>query len=131
MSYRKIKHTSMSLNSLRIIQVFLLMFGILLQPAFASVVVTSGAGQNVPAGSGSEEIVFSVFDEQGNPVTGVSVDFNLVNPTGNSENDAITVTTADTDVNGQVFTFFKGSATMGNYTITATLATDVSQTDST
>ncbi|MDM8566326.1 hypothetical protein QUF74_11850 [Candidatus Halobeggiatoa sp. HSG11] len=103
----------------------------LLQPAFANVVVTNGAGQSVPAGSGSEEIIFLVFDEQGNPVTGVSVNFNLINPEGNSENDAMTVTIADTDVNGQVSTSFKGSATMGNYTITATLATDASQTDTT
>jgi len=127
------RYPTLSQYGSRLIHI-LLVYGILslLQPVLATVTVASGANQTVPAGSDSEDIVFSFVNEQGNPITtGTPVNFSLVDPTGNPKDDGITALTAETDDNGQVSTRFKGTGTMGGYTITATLATDASQFAST
>jgi len=122
------KCMSLSQNGLHLIYI-LFIYGLLslLQPVYAAVVVTGGAGQNIPAGAESEDIVFSVVDEQGNPITGASVDFSVTDPATNSIEDGLTVLSAEQDVNGQVATRFKGSGNLGNYTVTATFATDPTQ----
>jgi len=127
------KYPTLSKYGSRLIHI-LLVYGMLslLQPVLATVAVTSGANQTVPAGSDSEDIVFSFVNEQGNPITaGSSVNFSLVDSASNPKDDGITALTAETDDNGQVSTRFKGTGTMGGYTITATLATDTSQFAST
>ena len=130
---RTTKHSALSKYCSRLIHI-LLVYGVLslLQPVLATVAVISGAGQTVSAGSDSEDIVFSFVNEQGNPITtGTPVNFSLVDSAGNPKDDGITASTAETNDNGQVSTRFKGTGTMGGYTITATLATDASQFAST
>lgn len=124
-----VKHTTHLTKGLSLF-FFLLIYGILsmLQPASATILVTAGSSQNVPAGSTSADIVFNVIDEQGTPNTGATVNFTLTNSAGNAiTEDGLTVYTATTDDDGQVTTRLKEIDTIGNYLVTATLATDSSQ----
>jgi hypothetical protein len=91
-------------------------------PAAAAITVINGGSQMVPAGAESSDITFSVIDEQGNPKTGLTVNFNLVDPKGNPiSEDGLTAYTAETDDNGQAITRLKGTHTVGNHTLTGVL----------
>ncbi|MDM8561663.1 hypothetical protein [Candidatus Parabeggiatoa sp. HSG14] len=91
----------------------------------SAIMVMSEKSQIVPAGSDSADIIFKITDELGNPNSGTIVNFSLVNPTGETiTEDGLTIYTVDADDNGQVFTRLAGTDILGNYTITATLATD-------
>lgn len=108
----------------------LLIYGILFlwQPVFAAITIISGENQTMSAGADSEDIVFQVVDEQGNPNTGEIVNFSLVNQKGEAITEGgLTVYIAETDDNGQVSTRLKDTNIIDNYTITATLATDTTQ----
>jgi len=112
----------------------LLVYGVLSlwQPAFAAITVTAGGEQQVFAGADSAAIVFSVVDEHGNPnTTGVPVNFNLLNPTGNAVTVGLLNFSDKTDENGQVSTRLKSTDTLGKYTLIATLTTDATQSVST
>jgi len=90
-----------------------------------TIALISGGQQMVPAGSDSGAIVFQVTNKGGNPSAGVSVDFSLVDPLGESISpNGLTVETAETDQNGRVSTRLKGRGLVGHYTLTATVATD-------
>lgn len=94
---------------------------------FAAITVTAGDGQQVSAGSDSENIDFKVLDELGNPKTGTTVKFSLIGPTGNTIIDGLSPSSADSDDDGLVSTRLNGTGTIGNYAIMAKLATDETQ----
>jgi hypothetical protein len=91
-------------------------------PAAAAITVVNGGNQIVPAGADSSDLTFSVIDEQGNPKTGLTVNFNLVDPKGNrvTEN-GLTAYNAETDDKGQAITRLKATQTVGNHSLTAVL----------
>jgi len=97
----------------------------LLQPAVAAIVITTGDNQQIPVGSPSTEIFFQVIDDIGNPNT--TITFSLTNPAGLTTTDGLSNTVVHPDDSGLVSTHFNGTDIIGNYTITATLATDATQ----
>jgi hypothetical protein len=107
----------------------ILLYGVLSlsQSAFAMLTVITGGGQQVSAGSYSEDIVFKVLNEQGNPETGTTVSFSLTDPSGNTIADGLSPSSADIDGEGLVSTRLNGTGTIGNYAITAKLVTDETQ----
>ena len=122
------------LTRTRCYQVYLLcLYGLLSlwQPVSAAIMVTAGAGQIVPAGSPSANIFFKVTDETGNPDTGTTVNFNLVDPAGANLVGGLLNNSANPDHNGLVFTRLESMGTIGNYVITARLTTDLTQFAST
>lgn len=104
----------------------ILLYGVLSlsQSVFAAITVTAGGGQQVSAGSDSEDIVFKVLDEQGNPKTGTTVNFSLTGPTGNTIADGLSPSSIDSDGDGLVSTHLNGTGAVGNYSITATIVDD-------
>ncbi len=86
--------------------------------------VISGADQQVPAGSESAEIVFTVLDKYGKPDVGTQVNFSLLDSAGNSLIAGLSRFSGQTNDKGQVSTLLRSMKVLGNYTITATLATD-------
>jgi hypothetical protein len=113
---------------------FLLLFSALcLSPsAFATITVNSGGGQQIAAGSDSQDIVFKVLDDQGNPNTGTTINFTLIGPQGNTITDGLSNNTATPDGNdGLVSTRLNSTGTIGNYAITARQATDSTQSATT
>jgi len=102
------------------------------QSAWAIIAVVDGGNQTVVAGSPSKEISFQVFYEQGNPYTvGEIVNFTLVAPSGKTITDGLSNHDGKTGENGLVATTMNAQQTVGNYTVTATLATDNTQTATT
>jgi hypothetical protein len=112
---------------------FLLLYGglSLWQSVFAAIIVTSGASQTVPASSDSADIVFKVLDEHGNPNTSATVNLSLVNPNGELMRVGLSSYGGETDEHGQVSTRLNGTRFLGNYTVTAKLATDATLFSST
>jgi hypothetical protein len=102
------------------------------QSAWAMITVVEGGNQKVIAGSPSEEISFRVFDEQGTPHTaGTLVNFSLTAPSGQPIADGLSNQQGETEETGIVSTMMIEQETVGNYTITATLAIDNAQTTTT
>lgn len=99
--------------------------------AFATITVTAGGSQQIAAGSDSQDVVFTVLDEQGTPNTGTTVNFSLTGPSGNIITDGLSNNTSTPDDNGLSTTRLNGTGTIGNYAITARLATDSNQTATT
>ncbi len=129
LSCKRFAHMQTALFNKHLRWLFLLLYGglSLWQSGFAAIIVTSGASQTVPASSDSADIVFKVIDEYGNPNTGATVNLSLVNPNGEIIKVGLSSYGSGTDNNGQVSTRFYGTRILGNYTITATLATDTTQ----
>lgn len=94
--------------------------------ANSSVVIASGAEQTIKAGQASVPIVYQVSDSFGNPVTGVNINFSLINPFGKIEANALTVEQVDVNADGQATTQIKAQATqaLGAYALTAQLTND-------
>jgi hypothetical protein len=100
-------------------------------PALAALTVSDGDNQILLAGSASDDVAFKVVDELGNPTSGATVNFNLTDSTGDPIAEALSKNTADTDSTGEVITQIKSLEKIGTYTLTATLATDKTQSAST
>lgn len=94
--------------------------------ANSTIAISSGAEQTVKAGQASEQIIYKVSDSFGNPVTGVNVNFSLINPLGQVAVDALTVEKIDVDAEGQASTQVKAQATqtLGAYALLAQLTND-------
>jgi len=123
-----IKLTTVSKNGLNLFLILLIFGGLsLLQPALAAITLITGDNQEIETGLDSTEMVFLVTDDEGNSNQGIAVNFNLVNPTGNTMSVGLSNFTDETDSNGRVSTRFHGAGIIGNYTITATLVTDTTQ----
>lgn len=92
----------------------------------ANIVISSGASQQVPAGTASENIVYKVADSFGNAITGVNVSFTLINPSGQVVSDGLTVHTMDVDASGQATTQLKAQTAqqLGVYALIAHLTHD-------
>jgi hypothetical protein len=99
--------------------------------ALAAITPTIGENQTVTAGLPSDNIGFKIVDDTGNPSTGITIKFSLTDSTGELVTNALSEKTADTDDTGQVFTRIETIELVGTYTLTATLATDDTQTAST
>jgi hypothetical protein len=99
----------------------------LVAPVNAAITVTGGSGQQVPAGSPSADIFFKVTDATGNPNTSTTVNFSLIDPAGNPVANGLSTPSASTSNNGLVSTRLNPTSQLGNYTITATLASDTTQ----
>lgn len=107
--------------------------------ALASINVVSGSGQTLVAGAASQNITFKVLDATGNPNTQAIVNLTLTDPFGKTLPDSLTITSAPTTtasncdfspcIPGVVYTAVKPNITtaVGNYIVTATLATDNKQ----
>lgn len=95
--------------------------------AFAAITVVSGNNQTIAVGSPSKDLTFKVVDAVGHPVTGVAVHFTLVGPSGNTINGGLSKATDNTNEQGQVVTQMNPIDTLGNYSLTATLAIDATQ----
>ncbi|MCK5877333.1 MAG: hypothetical protein KAG43_06845, partial [Candidatus Marithrix sp.] len=101
---------------------------ILLQPAYALITIVSGDKQVMKIGTDSEDVVFKVIDEQGNPNTKKTVKFQLTNPTGNTVVlEGLTIYRAEPDNNGEVITRLQNPEIIGNYIVIAKLETDATQ----
>ncbi len=100
-------------------------------PALAAISVSDGDNQILSAGSLSEPVSFKVVDELGNPTSGATVNFSLTDSTGDPIAEALSENTADTESTGEVITQIKSLEKIGTYTLTATLATDKTQSAST
>ena len=96
-------------------------------PVNAAITVTGGSGQQVPAGSPSADIFFKVTDATGNPKTGATVNFSLIDPSGNPVNNGLSASSASINNDGLVSTRLNPTSKLGNYTITATLVSDTTQ----
>ncbi|MCV6638708.1 hypothetical protein [Candidatus Albibeggiatoa sp. nov. NOAA] len=94
--------------------------------ANSNIAIASGAQQTIKAGQPSQPIVYQVADSFGNPVTGINVNFSLIDPTGQIAADALTVTQADVNTEGQITTQIKAQATqtLGSYALIAQLTND-------
>ncbi len=105
------------------------LYGLLfwLQAALAAITVTTASGQQVPAGSPSTDIFFKVTDEVGNPNTGKIVNFSLIDPAGSPVANGLSNSSAATNNDGLVSTRLNPTSKLGNYTITATLASNATQ----
>jgi len=100
----------------------------LLQPAYAIITVVSGDKQVMKLETNSENVVFKVIDEQGNPNTKETVKFQLTNPFGNTVVlQGLTIYRAEPNDNGEVITNLQNPAVIGNYIIIAKLETDATQ----
>ncbi|MDM8565208.1 hypothetical protein QUF74_06090 [Candidatus Halobeggiatoa sp. HSG11] len=101
---------------------------ILLQPAYALITVIAGDKQVTKIGTDSEDVVFKVIDEQGNPNTEETVKFQLTNPFGNTVVlKGLTAYRAEPDDNGEVKTRLQSPEVTGNYIVIAKLETDANQ----
>lgn len=100
---------------------------LLVAPVNAAITVTAGSGQQVLAGSPSADIFFKVTDATGNPNTSTTVNFSLIDPAGNPVANGLSTPSASTSNNGLVSTRLNPTSKLGNYTITATLASDTTQ----
>ncbi|WP_353570148.1 hypothetical protein [Candidatus Albibeggiatoa sp. nov. BB20] len=94
--------------------------------ANSNIVISSGAQQTVKAGQASKPVVFQVSDSFGNPVTGINVNFSLINPAGEVTVDALTLEQIDVNPEGQATTQIKAQATqlLGTYALIAQLTND-------
>ncbi len=99
---------------------------IISKAANSQITIQSGAQQTIKAGQPSEPIVYQVSDSFGHPITGVNVNFSLINPDGQVVTDALTVQQADVDGNGQITTQMKAQATqtLGVYALIAQLTNE-------
>ncbi len=101
---------------------------ILLQPAYAIITVVSGDKQVMKLETNSENIVFKVIDEQGNPNTKETVKFQLTNPFGDTiVLQGLTNYRAEPNNDGEVITNLQNPTVIGNYIVIAKLETDVTQ----
>ena len=103
-------------------------------PALAAITVSDGDNQTLLAGSPSKPVSFKVVDELGNPTSGVTVTFSftsITDSTGDSMTEALSVNTADTDNTGEVSSQIESVEKIGTYTLTASLATDETESAST
>lgn len=100
---------------------------LLAAPVNAAITVTTGSGQQVPAGSPSADIFFKVTDSVGNPNTGAAVNFSLIDPAGNPVSNGLSTSSASTNNDGLISTRLNPTSKLGNYTITATLVSDTTQ----
>jgi hypothetical protein len=130
---RDIRPNSLVLKNIKRLALFSLSSLFLLgQSAWAMITVVDGGHQKITAGSPSEKISFQVFDEQGTPHTaGTMVNFSLTSPSGQTITDGLSNQEGETKETGIVSTTMIAQDTVGNYTITATLATDSTQTATT
>ena len=121
-----VKHTSTP--NKRLLLLVLLINGIcsLFQPALAEITVLSGNNQQISADDDFADIVFFVTDEVGYPNTNAVVNFTLVNAVGNMMSIGLSKDSDKTNNKGHVFTYLN-STVIGSYTVTATLATDTTQ----
>jgi hypothetical protein len=112
----------------RLLLLVLLIDGIcsLFQPALAEITVLSGNNQQISADDYSANIVFLVTDEVGNPNTNAVVNFTLVNAVGNTMDVGLSKYRDETNNDGHVSASLN-STVIGSYTVTATLATDTTQ----
>lgn len=112
---------------------FLIFFSVLSlgQSAWAVITIASGGGQQVIAGSPSAGIFFKVQDALGQPNTGATLSFQLVDPTGNPVTGGLSNSISVTDNAGLATTRLNPTGNVGNYTVTATLTTDMNQLAST
>ncbi|MEK7990574.1 MAG: hypothetical protein VSS52_006175 [Thiotrichaceae bacterium] len=94
--------------------------------ANSNIIIGSGAQQTIKAGLASQPVVYKVADSFGNPVTGVNVNFSLIDPAGQVTVDALTVTQIDVDAEGQAITQIKAQGTqiLGAYALIAQLTND-------
>ena len=90
-------------------------------------VAISGQGQILPADQASMAFVFRLADRFNNPVANNQVNFSLVGPGGSS---ALTPPAALTDVSGQVSTQLSSATVPGQYTVSGTLLSTPSVSDS-
>ncbi|MFK5971394.1 MAG: hypothetical protein QM487_14935 [Candidatus Marithrix sp.] len=101
---------------------------ILLQPVYAIITVVSGDKQVMKLETNSEDVMFKVIDEQGNPNTRETVKFQLTNPFGNTVVlQGLTAYRAEPNNNGEVITSLQNPTVIGNYIIIAKLETDATQ----
>ena len=121
-----VKHTSTP--NKRLLLLVLLINGIcsLFQPALAEITVLSGNNQQISADDDFADIVFFVTDEVGYPNTNAVVNFTLVNAVGKMMSIGLSKDSDQTNNKGHVFTYLN-STVIGSYTVTATLATDTTQ----
>lgn len=88
---------------------------------FAAIAVISGGQQSITVGTLSEEIVFKVSDELGNPATvGTPVAFELTTSAGAVVSGGLSVNSGVTDATGRVITHVNTSNNIGQYTLKAT-----------
>lgn len=105
----------------------------------AAVTLVTGGSQEIPAGTASNDIIFKVLDDTGNPDTGtttnlsikIKVKFSLVGPSGETITNGLSTMLADSDNSGQVSTRLNATPEIGIYTITASLINDSTQFAST
>lgn len=112
---------------MKILYYLWLLSALLIIPTAQAVVgVVSGDNQTIPVGTASANVVFKVFDDLGNPRTGVVMNFGLLNPNGDAVNDGLAITTMPVDVNAMAFTRAKETATYmpGVYTLIGEVANE-------
>ncbi|HHB91602.1 MAG TPA: hypothetical protein ENK59_00125 [Thioploca sp.] len=84
--------------------------------------LVAGDKQTIKAGFASEDIIFQVTDEQGNPTTGQIVKFQLQDSTGSITTlQGLTVYESQSNADGQVKTSMQSTGNIGNYSIIAKL----------
>lgn len=99
-------------------------------PATLTILI-SGDDNQVLAGQASPEVGFRLLDGFGNAIIGETVNFTLTTPTGKTGTTGLTPSTAITDAQGEVRTRLEATQVLGNYTITAIVATDTTKRTST
>ncbi len=108
--------------------IILICSSIIFQPVYAIITVVSGDKQVMKLETNSEDIVFKVIDEQGNPNTRETVKFQLTNPFGNTVVlQGLTAYRAEPNNNGEVITSLQNPIVIGNYIVIAKLETDATQ----
>jgi hypothetical protein len=90
----------------------------------ATITATSGGGQSATVGSAfAAPLVATVTDQNGNPVSGVSVTFTApASGAGGTFSTGQTTITGTTDANGQVSATFTANTRAGTYSVTASVA---------
>jgi len=79
-------------------------------PVLAAVTLVTGGSQEISAGTASNDIIFKVLDDTGNPDTAtttnlnikIKVKFSLVGPSGETITNGLSTMLADSDNSGQV-----------------------------
>jgi hypothetical protein len=97
----------------------------------AKLAILSGENQTIFANEASNKILFKLTDAFNNALAGKTIDFSLITPSGQNSPNGIEPNQAITDINGQVATHLLATQNQGNYTLTATLASDQTITLST
>src|SRR5512141_523590 len=84
---------------------------------------SSGHGQTDTINTSlSQPFVVTITDSLGAPVSGVAVDFAVLNAPSDATGQSLTVTSANTDVNGQAASVLTLGSKVGTYSVTAASA---------